>query len=664
MAKDTIKSIRGTSIPSGILEHYCTPIGNDGKFICDSSGRRGLAAEEVVLEDVNSDLEMSMIMSITDPTSAEDWGWATEEVVDGIDELPKHVVENPEERVVPNDNSGTATATATATDYSTQSPVSIVQQQLPIVPPEESSAERFPILFGGVLIIGSLAFTIFITLLTVFRQRREDKELTTSSRYKRAESVRSETTPSIHKGVIIHEGKSDDGFDAFLGVVASPSMESQSTTNSHTTFVNYLKRNKETTTTSPGDTDSDTVNSDSSSNNNNNVDTREEQMKEIANHNSWVFGRQQDAPLNDIESGDESKTLLSWNDLSCTYPSKKSGGNDITTISEVTGKIQYKELVAIMGPSGGGKSTLMDILSGRKSLGNLGGEMSLLGETMSPKSTDCKDILRDVVAYVPQNEQFFPNQTPEEAVAFVANLKLGKDERGDDVRKKRIDQVLDLVGIPKMARKRAIGGTLAGGMVIRGLSGGERKRLALACAVAMKPSLLFFDEITSGLDSENAVMVIDLIKKMCVYMNVAAVVVIHQPSYEVFEHFDRLILLSKGKCVYADKLDQMQSFYDRVGRSMPEKYLIPNDMLNIASNWDEYKYTRLAQSNELAATCGVKLLQDIKARKKPSAFLQFKTVLLRYVIHQFVDECCACYPCLWLQTILYTDTNLLYIDNS
>ena len=350
MANDTVKSIGGSSIPSGIFEHYCTPIGNDGKFLCDTNGRRGLAAEEEALEDVKSDLEMSMMMSITDPTSVEDWGWATEEVVDSTNNLlSTHVVENPEEQIVPEGGD------RAATDYSTQSPVSIVQQQLPIVTQEESSPERFPILFGGVLIISSFAFTIF-TLVTVFKQRRGDEEHTTSSRYKRTESVRNEATPSIHKGVIIQEGKSDDGFDAFLGVLASPSMESQSTTNSHTTFVNYLKRNnKETTTSSPGDTDSDTVNSDSSSNN---LDAREEQMKEMANHNSWVFGRQssslQDVPLNDIESGDE-KTLLSWKDLSCTYPSKKSGGNDITTISEVTGEIQYKELVAIMGPSGGGK---------------------------------------------------------------------------------------------------------------------------------------------------------------------------------------------------------------------------------------------------------------------------------------------------------------------
>ena len=58
--------------------------------------------------------------------------------------------------------------------------------------------------------------------------------------------------------------------------------------------------------------------------------------------------------------------------------------------------------------SGGGKSTLMDILSGRKSLGKLSGEMSVLGESMSPKDSDCKEVLRDITAYVPQNEQFFP----------------------------------------------------------------------------------------------------------------------------------------------------------------------------------------------------------------------------------------------------------------
>lgn len=154
--------------------------------------------------------------------------------------------------------------------------------------------------------------------------------------------------------------------------------------------------------------------------------------------------------------------------------------------------------------------------------------------TIGTKGDDAPQTLAQYV--VVSLYRFFPNQTPEEAVAFVANLKLGRDERGDDVRKSRIKQILDLVGIPEKARKRPIGGQLAGGMTIRGLSGGERKRLALACAIAMKPKILFLDEITSGLDSENACMVISLLKDLCMSMNVAAFVVIHQVSSCVHVH--------------------------------------------------------------------------------------------------------------------------------
>ena len=160
--------------------------------------------------------------------------------------------------------------------------------------------------------------------------------------------------------------------------------------------------------------------------------------------------------------------------------------------------------------------------------------------------------------------------------------------------------------------------------------------MALACAVALRPSLLFLDEITSGLDSENAVLVIDLIKKLCINLNVAAVIVIHQPSYEVFSLFDKLILLSKGKCVYADKIMHISTFYDDIGRSMPEKYLIPNDMLNAASKWNEYKYSRSAMPNELVKTHGMPLTERTKMKKKPTIFLQFKTVLLRSLMNHYV----------------------------
>jgi len=353
---------------------------------------------------------------------------------------------------------------------------------------------------------------------------------------------------------------------------------------------------------------------------------------------SWIVMEKPselDECVQESKSEDDTEVVMSWKEISCAYAPKKAGGKDVSTLSEVTGEIRFKELVAIMGPSGCGKSTLMDILSGRKSLGKLGGDLSLLGEPLKDVRGG-GDILRRVAAYVPQSEQFFPSQTPEEAVEFVANLKLGRDTRGDHFRRMRVHQVLDILGISEETRKRPIGGTLAGGLVIRGLSGGERKRLALACAVAMKPSLLFLDEITSGLDSENAVLVIDLLKKMCSNMNVAAVVVIHQPSYEVFCKFDRLFLLSKGKCIFANRTSDLSSFYDRLGQSMPENYLIPGSILKIASEWDEKESELVKRSTSLAETSGESLMEEIEGRVPPTIFLQFKTVLLRQLINHYV----------------------------
>jgi ABC-type multidrug transport system ATPase subunit len=192
----------------------------------------------------------------------------------------------------------------------------------------------------------------------------------------------------------------------------------------------------------------------------------------------------------------EKRVLLSWRNVSCSYPSRMSifgtQENPMPALHNSHGELVAGELSAIMGESGGGKTTLLNILSGRKAVGSITGEVSMNGKTLTDMSI-AGSLLRNVVAYVPQDEAFFPMQTAEEAVKFVANLCHGRDRYSDD----DIRSIFHEVGLRDVALySRPIGGSLAGGLQICGLSGGEKKRLALACALVMEPELMMLDEIT------------------------------------------------------------------------------------------------------------------------------------------------------------------------
>ena len=159
------------------------------------------------------------------------------------------------------------------------------------------------------------------------------------------------------------------------------------------------------------------------------------------------------------------------------------------------------EVTAIMGPSGASKSTLLDILAGRKSVGAIGGTFSVLGRSFNISGGRREGLeqlgksIQGISAYIPQQEYFYPTQTCEEAIRFSTNMKFGRASLKESTA--FIHACLDVVGLEAEAfASRKIGGELAGSVMIRGLSGGERKRLALASVLALKPKMIFIDELT------------------------------------------------------------------------------------------------------------------------------------------------------------------------
>mmetsp|Transcript_6090 Transcript_6090/g.9036 ORF Transcript_6090/g.9036 Transcript_6090/m.9036 type:complete len:609 (-) Transcript_6090:184-2010(-) len=219
-------------------------------------------------------------------------------------------------------------------------------------------------------------------------------------------------------------------------------------------------------------------------------------------------------------------------------------------ISDVCGYALPGRLIALMGPSGAGKSTIMNAIAGRIPASNLKvqGEVRIDGEI--------KEYGASGAAFVKQENEFYPYSTVRETLEFAARLRLPRDITFEE-KAKVVDSVLKKTGLKK-----------AQDTLIGGCSGGERKRLAIACELIDDPSLLFCDEPTSGLDSFAAERVVKTLRNLA-NEGKTIICVIHQPSSTCFELFDDLLLISEGTTCYFGPIVDADRFFASVGAKRP-----------------------------------------------------------------------------------------------
>merc|ERR1719335_1193421 len=184
-----------------------------------------------------------------------------------------------------------------------------------------------------------------------------------------------------------------------------------------------------------------------------------------------------------------------------------------------------------MGPSGAGKTTLMDLLTLEGAGGNRFGHVDLNGEVM----TDT--VFKKYCAYVPQADQGWAFLTCRESLKFAADFYIA----GTAAEKKnRVDELITTMGL------EACQNTKVGNEFLKGLSGGQRRRLSLGCAFLKDPLVIFLDEVTSGLDAAAAANITTFMQQLARSNDIIIACTIHQPSSRVFNGFDRLLLLSGG----------------------------------------------------------------------------------------------------------------------
>ncbi|XP_020242669.1 LOW QUALITY PROTEIN: pleiotropic drug resistance protein TUR2-like [Asparagus officinalis] len=187
-----------------------------------------------------------------------------------------------------------------------------------------------------------------------------------------------------------------------------------------------------------------------------------------------------------------------------------------------------------MGVTGAGKTTLMDVLAGRKTGGHIEGSIKISGY---PKK---QETFARISGYCEQNDIHSPHiTTVYESLLFSAWLRLAP-EVDDRTRKMFVEEIMDLVELNTL--KAAIVG-LPG---ISGLSTEQRKRLTIAVELVANPSIIFMDEPTSGLDARAAAIVMRTVRNTAVDTGRTVVCTIHQPSIDIFEAFDELFLMKRG----------------------------------------------------------------------------------------------------------------------
>ncbi|GLU14435.1 hypothetical protein SLE2022_310060 [Rubroshorea leprosula] len=210
-------------------------------------------------------------------------------------------------------------------------------------------------------------------------------------------------------------------------------------------------------------------------------------------------------------------------------------------LREVTGAFRPGVLTALMGVSGAGKTTLMDVLAGRKTGGYIEGDIRISG---FPKK---QETFARISGYCEQNDIHSPQVTIRESLIYSAFLRLPKEVSKEE-KMIFVDEVMELVELDNL--KDAIVG-LPG---ITGLSTEQRKRLTIAVELVANPSIIFMDEPTSGLDARAAAIVMRTVRNT-VDTGRTVVCTIHQPSIDIFEAFDELLLMKRGgQVIYSGPL--------------------------------------------------------------------------------------------------------------
>ncbi|KAE8380034.1 P-loop containing nucleoside triphosphate hydrolase protein [Aspergillus bertholletiae] len=239
------------------------------------------------------------------------------------------------------------------------------------------------------------------------------------------------------------------------------------------------------------------------------------------------------------------------------------GSRTLSILKPITAEFQPGNLNVIMGPSGSGKTSLLNSVA-RRLHGSLSTQYRVQGDMLYNGAVPSESVIRSATSFVTQDDDaLMPSLTVRESLRFAAGLRLPLwMSRGE--KNRRAEEVLLKMGLKECADN------LIGSELVKGISGGEKRRVTIAIQILTDPKVLLLDEPTSGLDAFTAMSIIEVLKGLAEEGR-TLVMTIHQARSDLFQHFSNILLLARGGYpVYAGEGATMLSHFEALGYHCPQ----------------------------------------------------------------------------------------------
>lgn len=290
-----------------------------------------------------------------------------------------------------------------------------------------------------------------------------------------------------------------------------------------------------------------------------------------------------DAEAGEGGGGGVPPVTIRWARITCALKNKR-GEVARFLLSNVSGEAKPGRLLALMGPSGSGKTTLLNVLAGQLAASSslhLSGFLYINGRPISKGGYK--------IAFVRQEDLFFSQLTVRETLSLAAELQL-PDLWAPERKESYVNDLLLRMGLVNCAD------SIVGDAKVRGISGGEKKRLSLACELIASPSVIFADEPTTGLDAFQAEKVMETLRQLAQDGH-TVICSIHQPRGSVYGKFDDIVLLSDGETVYMGPAkEEPLTYFSSLGYQCPD-HMNPAEFLADLISID-YGSTESVQSSQ------------------------------------------------------------------